>query len=109
MREATGRIAGKAGAKRYGFGWYEAANYDELIDHPVEMGTFELVSFEACGAQHDAVFTGRVPNLDLERIARDNLDQHVRIMEILCAYIRENAPAHDAQKSPVKDWPDWPD
>jgi len=71
LREATGRIQGKAGAKRYGFGWYEAANYDELIDHPVEMGTFALVSFEACGAQHDAVFTGRVPNLDLERIARD--------------------------------------
>ncbi|CAJ0691263.1 hypothetical protein R82526_03623 [Ralstonia mannitolilytica] len=71
LREATGRINGRAGAKRYGFGWYEAADYDELIDHPVEMGTFELVSFEACGAQHDAVFTGRVPNLDLERIARD--------------------------------------
>lgn len=71
LREATGRINGKAGAKRYGFGWYEAADYDELIDTPVEMGTFELVSFEACGAQHDAVFTGRVPNLDLERIARD--------------------------------------
>ncbi|WP_296225509.1 M61 family metallopeptidase [Ralstonia sp. UBA689] len=71
LREAGGRIHGKAGAKRYGFGWYEAADYDELIDHPVEMGTFALVSFEACGAQHDAVFTGRVPNLDLERIARD--------------------------------------
>jgi len=71
LREATGRINGKGGAKRYGFGWYEAADYDELVDHPVEMGAFELVSFEACGAQHDAVFTGRVPNLDLERIARD--------------------------------------
>ncbi|WP_347322416.1 M61 family metallopeptidase, partial [Ralstonia pseudosolanacearum] len=71
LREASGRVQGRVGAKRYGFGWYEAADYDELIDHPVEMGTFALVSFEACGAQHDAVFTGRVPNLDLERIARD--------------------------------------
>ncbi|MGA4072635.1 M61 family metallopeptidase [Ralstonia nicotianae] len=71
LREASGRVQGRVGAKRYGFGWYEAADYDELIDHPVEMGTFTLVSFEACGAQHDAVFTGRVPNLDLERIARD--------------------------------------
>lgn len=71
LREASGRVQGRAGAKRYGFGWYEAADYDELIDHPVEMGTFALVSFEACGAQHDAVFTGRVPNLDLERIVRD--------------------------------------
>ncbi|MHA6886618.1 M61 family metallopeptidase [Ralstonia pseudosolanacearum] len=71
LREASGRVQGRAAAKRYGFGWYEAADYDELIDHPVEMGAFALVSFEACGAQHDAVFTGRAPNLDLERIARD--------------------------------------
>jgi predicted metalloprotease with PDZ domain len=27
-------------ARRHGFGLYRAANYDELIDHPVEMGTF---------------------------------------------------------------------
>ncbi|TMS59126.1 M61 family metallopeptidase [Imbroritus primus] len=67
LREATGR----GGAKRYGFGVYEARDYDELIDHPVEMGEFALASFEAGGAQHDVVFTGVVPNLDLERICRD--------------------------------------
>ncbi len=58
-------------ARRYGFGTYIAADYDELIDHPVEMGTFELASFKAHGVQHDMVFTGRVPNLDIERIGRD--------------------------------------
>ncbi|HXA46095.1 MAG TPA: M61 family metallopeptidase [Burkholderiaceae bacterium] len=58
-------------AKRYGFGTYVAANYDELIDHPVEMGTFELGSFKAHGAQHDVVFTGRVPNLDMARLTAD--------------------------------------
>ena len=26
-----------------------AANYDELIDHPVEMGEFTLATFKACG------------------------------------------------------------
>ncbi len=31
--------------------------------------------------------------LALERIARQNLDFHIQIMEILCAYVRQNAPA----------------
>lgn len=67
MREASGR----EGAKRYGFGRYQVADYDELVDHPVEMGDFLLASFRACGAQHDVVFTGRVPQLDIERVCRD--------------------------------------
>ena len=59
------------GAKRYGFGTYGAANYDELIDHPVEMGDFELATFEAHGIPHDIVITGRVPNLDMARLQAD--------------------------------------
>src|SRR5690554_3824649 len=55
-------------AQRHGFGMYFAPNYDALIDHPVEMGTPQYVSFEAAGALHEMVFTGLVPNLDLERI-----------------------------------------
>lgn len=58
-------------AKRYGFGTYTAANYDELVDHPVEMGTFALGTFKACGAQHDVVMTGIVPGLDMDRLCRD--------------------------------------
>jgi predicted metalloprotease with PDZ domain len=58
-------------AKRYGFGTYIAANYDELIDSPVEMGTFALTTFKAHGVPHDIVITGRVPNIDLARIAAD--------------------------------------
>jgi predicted metalloprotease with PDZ domain len=58
-------------AKRYGFGSYIAANYDELIDHPVEMGTFDLASFKAHGVPHDIVITGRVPNLDMARLTAD--------------------------------------
>ena len=61
----------EAGAKRYGFGTYGAANYDELIDHPVEMGNFELATFEAHGIPHDIVITGRVPNLDMARLQAD--------------------------------------
>ncbi|TFV94909.1 M61 family peptidase [Oxalobacteraceae bacterium OM1] len=58
-------------AKRYAFGTYVAANYDELIDHPVEMGTFALATFKAHGVPHDIVITGRVANLDMDRLAAD--------------------------------------
>lgn len=58
-------------AKRYGFGTYVAADYDELIDHPVEMGMFELANFKAHGVPHDVVITGRVPNLDMARLTAD--------------------------------------
>jgi len=34
----------------------------------------------------------------LERIAQDSLRDHIQIMEILCAYIRENAPSSQAIK-----------
>lgn len=51
-----------------------------------------------------------VPNLEvrigaiysLERIAQDSIRDHVRIMEILCVYIRENAPASLSEKCPEK-------
>lgn len=58
-------------AKRYGFGTYRAANYDELIDHPVELGNFALATFTAHGVPHDIVITGQVPNLDLQRLSTD--------------------------------------
>ncbi len=59
------------GAKRYGFGTYLASNYDELIDHPVEMGDFALATFKAHGVPHDIVISGRVPNLDMARPQAD--------------------------------------
>jgi len=58
-------------AKRYGFGSYIASDYDDLVDHPVEMGDFALISFKAHGVPHDFVVTGKVPNIDLPRIAND--------------------------------------
>jgi predicted metalloprotease with PDZ domain len=59
------------GAKRYGFGTYLAGSYDELIDHPVEMGDFALATFKAHGVAHDIVISGRVPNLDMARLQAD--------------------------------------
>ncbi|WP_300534531.1 pentapeptide repeat-containing protein, partial [uncultured Mameliella sp.] len=49
--------------------------------------------------------------LSLERIAQDstNYDKgrdHVRVMEILCAYVRENAPVSGAKDSLRRNWED---
>lgn len=43
----------------FGFGQFSAQSYDELIDHPVEMGLFTLASFDAGGVRHDIVLNGR--------------------------------------------------
>jgi predicted metalloprotease with PDZ domain len=61
-------------AARHGFGTYIAGDYDELIDHPVEMGTFALASFNAHGVPHEVAVTGKVPNLDMPRLTA-NLKQ----------------------------------
>jgi predicted metalloprotease with PDZ domain len=58
-------------ARRHRFGTYIVQDYDELIDHPVEMGEFVLVKFEAHGVPHEMAITGRVPNLDTDRLAND--------------------------------------
>lgn len=67
----------RAGAKPYGFGPYRAADYDELIDHPVEMGTFTLAHFEVAGARHDIAITGR-HDTDTGRLVAD--------LSKVCAY-----------------------
>src|SRR5690554_5266062 len=57
LPEANAKTYANA-AKRHGFGLYEAPDYDALIDHPVELGTPQVVSFQAHGAKHEMVFTG---------------------------------------------------
>ena len=70
-------IAGKGTSERvrtkalHNFGTYKAENYDALIDHPIEMGTPQVATFKACGAPHELVFTGNIPNLDIKRITHD--------------------------------------
>src|SRR5690606_38646762 len=59
-----------AGARPYGFGSYACADYDELIDHPVEMGEFDLIEFRARGVPHAIALTGR-HDADLDRLERD--------------------------------------
>ena len=40
----------------------------------------------------------------LERIAQDSLRDHIQIMEILCAYIRENSNATAPENFPLEAW-----
>ncbi len=60
----------RMGAPLAGFGVHVARNYDELIDHPVEMGTFASLRFRACGVPHEMAITG-VQQADTARLARD--------------------------------------
>ncbi|MBL8446860.1 MAG: M61 family metallopeptidase [Zoogloeaceae bacterium] len=62
---------GLSGAARlHGFGLYRAANYDELIDHPVEMGHHQVGHFEVAGVRHEVVLTGQ-HDCDLPRLTAD--------------------------------------
>ena len=54
-----------------GFGRYQAADYDELADCPVEMGAFWSGSFNACGVPHRLVVAGALPSFDGARLLRD--------------------------------------
>ncbi|MDR3409840.1 MAG: PDZ domain-containing protein [Formivibrio sp.] len=58
------------GAKPWGFGRYGAQNYDELIDHPVEIGVFSRIGFKACGVPHELVIAGQ-HHADLKRLKQD--------------------------------------
>ncbi len=57
-------------AKPYSFGKYSAEDYDDLIDHPVEISDFTLIEFEARGIPHAMALTGQF-SCDLERLKHD--------------------------------------
>jgi len=67
-RVATAMTAEEVDAE--GFGTYTAADYDELIDHPVEIAAWQSTEFEACGTQHRIVLSGEHDS-DLARLAGD--------------------------------------
>ncbi|WP_431098223.1 M61 family metallopeptidase [Polaromonas aquatica] len=56
---------------KQGFGTYEAANYDELVDCPVEMGTFWSGTFMARGVPHRLVVAGAAASFDGDRLLTD--------------------------------------
>ena len=66
---ATGLTPVKTDKK--GFGLYRAADYDELVDCPMELGTFWSGRFKACGIEHRFVVAGALPSFDGERLLAD--------------------------------------
>ncbi len=57
-------------AATLGFGCHEAHDYDELVDHPVEMGRFDHAVFDALGVRHEIVLSGR-HDCDTTRLCAD--------------------------------------
>ncbi len=93
--------------------WPAARTVVEYQGTPIELAENEIVGIEG---DWD-VFSESVPNIEvrigailsLERIAQDSTNHdkgrdHVRVMEILCAYIRENAPASGVTEPPFWGW-----
>lgn len=70
-------------AERYGFGTYHAADYDELIDHPVEMGNLLIGEFEAGGIPHAIALRGH-GRVDMARVCHDLTtlcEQYFKLLE----------------------------
>jgi predicted metalloprotease with PDZ domain len=52
-------------------GGHVAADYDELVDHPFELGAFWRGAFTAHGVPHEFVVAGAWPGFDGERLIAD--------------------------------------
>jgi predicted metalloprotease with PDZ domain len=50
---------------------WQAADYDELVDHPFELGAFERRGFRAAGVDFEVAVTGAWPGFDSARLAAD--------------------------------------
>ena len=69
-RVATGLTPAR-GTRRGHFGTYLAADYDELVDCPVELGRFAHATFDVLGVPHEIAITGQVRRLDMVRLTAD--------------------------------------
>jgi predicted metalloprotease with PDZ domain len=79
IRPPVGEVAGnwrvatsmrRQGAPEYGFGVYQASNYDELIDHPVEIGQLTIGEFDVAGIPHAIAIRGKI-HADMGRLCHD--------------------------------------
>ena len=71
-------------AEPYGFGRYHAADYDELIDHPVEIGELSIGEFEANGIPHAIAIRGDT-RVDMARLCHDLqtiCEQHMSLLGV---------------------------
>ena len=61
----------KAKTDERGFGYYLAKNYDDLIDHPVAMGEFQVVNWNSNNVPHNLAIQGCLHPVDAARLAND--------------------------------------
>jgi predicted metalloprotease with PDZ domain len=54
-----------------GYGFYLAKNYDDLLDHPIAMGEFQIAHWTSNGVSHSMAIQGCIYEIDLERLATD--------------------------------------
>nr|WP_231969532.1 hypothetical protein [Polynucleobacter necessarius] len=54
-----------------GFGFYLAQNYDDLLDHPVAMGEFQVIHWQSNGVPHRIAIQGCNCIVDIKRISQD--------------------------------------
>jgi predicted metalloprotease with PDZ domain len=54
-----------------GFGFYLAKNYDDLLDHPVAMGEFQIVHWKSNGIAHRMAIQGCNHIVDTKRLSED--------------------------------------
>jgi len=54
-----------------GFGFYLAQNYDDLIDHPVALGEFQIVRWSSNNTTHSMAIQGCIHPIDTARLASD--------------------------------------
>ena len=74
----------RAGAEQYAFGTYVAADYAELIDHPVEIGELTIGEFEAGGVPHAIAIRGNT-RVDMGRLCHDLqtiCEQHMSLLGV---------------------------
>jgi predicted metalloprotease with PDZ domain len=65
----TGLRAAKTDGR--GFGFYLAQNYDDLLDHPVAMGEFQIIRWKSNGVPHSMAIQGCINPVDAKRLTQD--------------------------------------
>jgi predicted metalloprotease with PDZ domain len=71
-------------APPYGFGTFEAGDYAELIDHPVEIGHLTIGEFEVTGIPHAIAIRGKT-RVDMGRLCHDLrtlCERHVALLGV---------------------------
>ena len=67
---ATG-LKPAASTEAFGWGLYEATNYEELCDCPIELSDFEQISFKSRGTEHRIIINETPVNFDGKKLSDD--------------------------------------